>query len=88
MRHMLRGEGELPMGTHLRTWASDNRMVTLTLYPREEMTWRMLLALGAALRDYVRENPVEFQFLLLADGIQGEVGIGQLSNRWDRVTQS
>jgi len=74
-----RHEGTQPMGAHLRTWPNADSSVFLTLKPGEEMTWNVLGTLLFAIRLFVRDIPCEFEFSLWSEGMEGEVGFGQLT---------
>lgn len=80
VRHIDRGEGGLRMGTHARTWISADGKAYMFVRPRDEMTWSMLNWLCDGVQHFVliQENHIQFQFLLLADGAEGEVGLGQI----------
>ncbi len=67
------------MGAHLRTWPNADSSVFLTLKPSEQMTWNVLGTLLFAIRFFVRDNPCEFEFSLWNEGMEGEVGFGQLT---------
>jgi len=72
-----RHEGDQPMGAHLRRWPNLDSSVFLTLVPGEEMTWNVLGTLLFAIRLFVRDNAFEFE--LWTEGVEGEVGFGQLT---------
>lgn len=74
----------LPLGTQTRTWSSDDYRVFLVLHPRAEMTWAMLWEAIPPLQwfcqNFSREGKcTQFQFLVLVEGVEGEVGVGEFS---------
>ena len=77
-------ESRLPLGTDVRSWGSNDQTTFLTLVPREEMTWAMLWATVPVLQwfsevfDHSATCP-QFQFLVMVNGIEGEVGYGQFT---------
>ena len=79
------GHGNQRLGTRIRTWSAAVQnpavRVDLSLVPREEMTWKMLAEgfNGAAILAVAEQK--EFQFIVLAEGVGGEVGYGQTKRR-------
>ena len=75
------------MGTQTRTWTDnyDTHKAYFFVQPREEMTWLMLAHLTDGVARFVvyQGNHIQFQFLLLVDGVEGEVGLGQVG-RYNR----
>ncbi|KAL8917368.1 MAG: hypothetical protein Q9208_007986 [Pyrenodesmia sp. 3 TL-2023] len=73
-----------PIGAGTKTWSATYRggeTVDLVLMvPSEAMTWRMLAEgiTGAQMVVYERK---ETNFVVLAEGIEGEVGLGQIKRR-------
>ncbi|KAL8993052.1 MAG: hypothetical protein Q9169_006632 [Polycauliona sp. 2 TL-2023] len=83
--HAWRGFGNQPLGTTVRHWAgrSEGReeIVDLVIHPEEEMTWRMLVEVARAARALICWDGRGFQFLVLVEGLQDHVGIGETKLR-------
>ncbi|KAI4118745.1 MAG: hypothetical protein LQ345_001264 [Seirophora villosa] len=82
------GRSNVPVGTATKHWAVNHsdEWVDLVLIPRETMTWRMLkegMYGGITVCANLGKN---FQFIVLADGVEGEVGYGQMTARPSQVT--
>ncbi|KAL8835052.1 MAG: hypothetical protein Q9170_003481 [Blastenia crenularia] len=79
------GTGETLFEAHMRrirrwTFSGTDHTVDLVIVPRPEMTWTMVAeALGGA--DFVSRGQKEYQFIIMADGVVGEVGYGQMTMR-------
>lgn len=86
--HLAQGAGGSRLGTQPKHWAMRSRggMVDLVLIPREEMTWQMMSE-GPWGAGEVCLAAKEFQFVVLAAGVEGEVGLGQITvRRWTAVS--
>lgn len=82
------GRSNVPVGTATKHWAVNHwdEWIDLVLIPRETMTWRMLkegMYGGITVCANLGKN---FQFIVLADGVEGEVGYGQITARPSQVT--
>ncbi|KAL8719537.1 MAG: hypothetical protein Q9225_003458 [Loekoesia sp. 1 TL-2023] len=80
--HLAQGAGDSRLGTQPKHWAMRSRdgMVDLVLIPREEMTWQMMLE-GPWGAGKVCPAAKEFQFVVVAAGVEDEVGLGQITVR-------
>lgn len=82
------GHGNVPVGTEARHWSGrsgDDDWVDLVVIPREAMTWRMLLegfVGGIIVCAHVAKG---YQFGVIAEGVEGEVAVGQVTTRVSRV---
>lgn len=84
------GRGGVPLGTQTMHWPlrDGDEWVDLVVVPREAMTWRMLQD-GARGGIVVCANTGKgFQFGLIADGIEGEMGFGQITARHGEAATS
>lgn len=80
------GRGGTLLGTQTMHWPtrSEDDWVDLVVVPGEAMTWRMLKE-GAVGGFVVCYNAAKgFQFGLTAEGIEGPVGVGQITARNSR----
>lgn len=71
------------IGTHGRRWSAafpDDGTVDVLLFPRPQMTWRML-AEGFQGAELVIFSGREFRFSITAEGAEEEVGYGETSRR-------
>ena len=67
------------IGTDRITYVSFTKTVSLNLIPRENMTWKMWSAALLSFIDFTLEGMErEWQFILLEDGHDGEVGYGSI----------
>lgn len=73
------------MGTQTRHWVGHDEesgvTVDVVIMPREEMTWRMVWEVWRAVKALICLDGREFQFLVMTQGVQGEVGIGDTKVR-------
>ncbi|KAL6721714.1 hypothetical protein ACLMJK_000819 [Lecanora helva] len=66
----------------LLSYTSYTDKIGLTLVPRDTMTWRMWAdALGSMIAFILDGMHREWQFLVLEEGIEGEIGYGALVNK-------
>ena len=70
--HTLRGEGNVDIGTEMRAWGVQRSHTWLVVKPDGRMTWGNLWALVVGSREFLYQNPVQFQFRVLEQGIEGK----------------
>lgn len=71
------------IGAETRRWSATYfgaGTVDLVLVPRPHMTWRMWVE-GLAGAELAVDDGREFQFIIMAAGVEGEVGYGQMTSR-------
>lgn len=72
----------VPMGTDAITYSSFSNNVFLTLIPRDTMTWKMWSEAVCSLVSFMMDDvDREWQFIILEEGYEGEVGYGSLYQR-------
>ena len=76
------GSAPTLMGTEAIMYPSTSDHVFLTLVPRDTMTWRMWSEALLGLMDFLLTHEGrEWQFLILEEGLEGEVGYGAICQR-------
>ncbi|KAL8789309.1 MAG: hypothetical protein Q9213_001232 [Squamulea squamosa] len=79
------GQGNQRLGTLTRSWSGTDfttkEIVDFVLIPREEMTWRMLAEAFNGAGRLICTVRKQFQFMVLAEGFEGEVGFGDTTMR-------
>ena len=76
MKH--RRDQMLPVGSGPYVYSSHDTY--LVMFPREELTWQMWTSALGGIDLMLEANNVEFQFIIIHDGIEGDVGYGAVSN--------
>ena len=83
---LAQGAGNVRLGTQPKHWTLGGR-VDLVLVPRKEMTWRMMSeGFWGAL--HVCTAAKEFQFVVIAAGVEGDIGTGQVTMRRGMVASA
>ncbi|KAL9022967.1 MAG: hypothetical protein Q9180_008465, partial [Flavoplaca navasiana] len=83
--HARGGSVDRPLGTRLRHWVGNDEetgdIVDLVLHPGEELTWRMVGEAWRAANALICLDGRGFQFLVMAEGVEGEVAVGEMRAR-------
>ena len=76
------------VGSSIINYPSSSDSIMLTLIPRENMTWRMWSNAVNGMISFLLDGFTrEWQFLILEQGFEGEVGYGTLYLK-DRISDS
>ncbi|KAL8986955.1 MAG: hypothetical protein Q9177_003792, partial [Variospora cf. flavescens] len=82
-QQVVSGRGDEEIGIATRHWPirSGDDWVDLVVIPRETMTWRMLKEGMVGGLTVCADRESNFSFGVIADGIEGEVGYGEITAR-------
>ncbi|KAL8904671.1 MAG: hypothetical protein Q9207_003121 [Kuettlingeria erythrocarpa] len=89
MDQIREGRGGTPLGTQNMHWpvrSREGEWVDLVVVPGEAMTWRMLKEGAVGGFVVCLRVGLGFQFALTAEGVEGPVGVGQITARERRGT--